>query len=348
MPVGTQGAVKAVEQRELEAMGAQILLSNTYHLYLRPGTELIEKAGGLHRFMSWERPILTDSGGYQVFSLSDLRGIDDDGVTFKSHIDGTQHRFTPERVVDIQRSLGSDIMMVLDECAPYPCDEGYARRSNELTIDWAERSKRQFQRTHPKYQKNQTLFGIVQGSIYPEVRQVSARKLVEMDFEGYAIGGLSVGEPTASMYEMVDVCTEILPIENPRYLMGVGTPENILEAIERGIDMFDCVLPTRNGRNAMFFTRKGRINVRNSAYTDDFSPIDESCECYTCRSFTRAYLRHLFKAREIMALQLASIHNLTFYLWLCRSAREAIQSGSFALWKATQLKAMAAEPVDVV
>ena len=338
--------MKAVEPRELREIGAPVILSNTYHLFLRPGTTLIEKAGGLHRFINWDRPILTDSGGYQVFSLSDLRGIDGDGVTFKSHIDGSIHQFTPERVVDIQRSLGSDIMMVLDECTPYPCNEEYASRSNELTIDWAKRCKIRFEQTNAKYGKSQSLFAIVQGSVYPKIRERSATRLVDMDFEGYAIGGLSVGEPADVMYEMTETSTDILPAEKPRYLMGAGTPGNILEAIERGIDMFDCVLPTRNGRNALFFTRKGKLNVRNAAFAEDFAPIDELCECYTCKNFTRAYLRHLFKAREIMGLQLASIHNLYFYLWLCRSAREAILSDCYESWKAAQIKDLTAELTD--
>jgi len=347
MPVGTQGAVKAIEPRELEEIGVRVILGNTYHLYLKPGTEIIEKAGGLHRFIGWERPILTDSGGYQVFSLSDLRGIDADGVNFKSHHDGSFHRFTPESVVDVQRSLGSDIMMVLDECAPYPCDEEYAARSNELTLRWAERCKARETATQARYGYSQMLFGIVQGSIYPRIRERSARALVTMDFEGYAIGGLSVGEPVDMMYAMTGVCTEILPAEKPRYLMGVGTPENILESIARGVDMFDCVLPTRNGRNALFFTRAGRVNIRNAAYARDFSPLDAGCSCYTCRSFTRAYLRHLFKAQEILALQLATIHNLSFYLWLTRSAREAILDNRFLSWKGSMLRALSAEAADV-
>ena len=345
IPVGTQGAVKAVGPRELSELGARIVLANTYHLYLRPGAPLIEKAGGLHGFMSWDRPILTDSGGYQVFSLSDLRDLDDDGVTFKSHLDGSLHRFTPERVIDIQRSLGSDIMMVLDECTPYPCDKEYAERSTELTLRWAERCKVQFENTRPKYRKGQALFGIVQGSVYPEIRKRSAHSLVEMNFDGYAIGGLSVGEPVESMYTMTELCASNLPAEKPRYLMGVGTPENILECIERGIDIFDCVLPTRNGRNALFFTRNGKINVRNAAFAEDFTPIDDECDCYTCKNFTRAYLRHLFKSEEITGLQLASIHNLSFYLWLCRSAREAILSDSYGSWKATQVQRMTTEVV---
>jgi queuine tRNA-ribosyltransferase len=347
MPVGTQGAIKAVEPRELEEIGARIILANTYHLYLRPGTDLIEKAGGLHNFMNWERPILTDSGGYQVYSLSDLRGISEEGVVFKSHHDGSRHRFTPERVVDIQRSLGSDIMMVLDECAPYPCDEDYAVASNQLTLRWAERCKTQMERTQPKYGKRQELFGIVQGSVYPMIREKSARSLVSMGFDGYAIGGLSVGEPDDLMYRMTQICTDLLPVEKPRYLMGVGTPENIMEAIERGIDMFDCVLPTRNGRNALFYTQNGKINIRNAVHGDDFSPIDRSCTCYTCSNFTRAYIRHLFKAREILALQLASIHNLFFYLSLMRSARDAILNDCFASWKAEQLAKLSVEVADL-
>lgn len=338
MPVGTQGAVKAVEPRELEEIGAEIILGNTYHLYLRPGTGLIERAGGLHSFIGWERPILTDSGGYQVFSLTDLRGIHEDGVDFKSHLDGSLHRFTPEGVVNIQRSLGADIIMVLDECTPYPCEEQYADESQKLTVRWAERCKKEFERTCSKYGKSQSLFGIVQGSTYPSLREASATALGNLDFEGYAIGGLSVGEPAEAMYEMTSVCTSILPAEKPRYLMGVGTPENILESIERGIDMFDCVLPTRNGRNAVLFTSNGKLNMRNAAHADEFLPVDQECSCYTCRNFTRAYIRHLFKAGEIMALQLASIHNLTFYLRLCRQARKEILNNNFQEWKSAQLR----------
>jgi queuine tRNA-ribosyltransferase len=333
MPVGTQGAVKAIEPRELEELGARIILGNTYHLYLRPGTEVIEGGGGLHRFSGWGRPILTDSGGYQVFSLSDLRGIDPDGVSFTSHHDGSRHRFTPESVVDIQRSLGSDIMMVLDECPPHPCTEQYASTSHEMTLRWAARCREHMERTSPLYGASQALFGIVQGSVYPALREASARALVAMDFDGYAIGGLSVGEPTEEMYRVTEICTAILPEKKARYLMGVGTPENILESIERGVDMFDCVMPTRNGRNALLFTRRGRMNLRNAAFATDGRPPDEECDCYTCRSFTRAYLRHLFKAKEILGLQLATIHNLSFYLWLVRSAREAILEGRFAPWK---------------
>ena len=347
MPVGTQGTVKAVEPRELEEIGARIILGNTYHLYLRPGCSIMERAGGLHRFAAWPHPILTDSGGYQVFSLSDLRGIDEDGVVFRSHLDGSSHRFTPESVVDIQRSLGSDIMMVLDECAPYPCDEGYARTSHRLTLRWAERCNNRLHATSPRYAHPQALFGIVQGSVFEDLRRESAAGLVAMDFDGYAIGGLSVGEPPEAMYRMTEICTGILPVSKPRYLMGVGTPENILESIARGVDMFDCVMPTRNGRNAMVFTRHGRMNLRNARYADDFSPIDDECTCYACRTFTRAYLRHLTKAREILPLQMASIHNLAFYLWLARSAREAILAGRFTSWKSGILAGLAEDFDDI-
>jgi len=341
MPVGTQGSVKAIEPRELEEIGARVVLCNTYHLYLRPGTGLIERAGGLHKFIGWDQPILTDSGGYQIFSLPELRSMSEEGVRFKSHIDGSQHLFTPETVVDIQRFLGSDIMMVLDECTPYPCNEEYVDRSNELTIRWAERCKSQMERTTAKYHKSQSLFAIVQGGIFESIRQKSVDSLVQIGFDGYAIGGLSVGEPAELMYKMTEVCTAILPPDRPRYLMGVGTPENILESIERGIDMFDCVLPTRNGRNAVLFTRNGRLNMKNSAFVNDLMPPDLECPCYTCRNFTRAYIRHLFKAQEILALQLATIHNLYFYLWLVRSAREAILEDRFAAWKTGTLEAFA-------
>jgi queuine tRNA-ribosyltransferase len=337
MPVGTQASVKAMEPRELEEIGAKIILGNTYHLFLRPGVDIIENAGGLHRFMNWEHPVLTDSGGYQVFSLSTLRGILEEGVKFKSHLDGSEHLFTPESVIEVQRSLGSDIMMVLDECTPYPCDEEYASTSAELTLRWAARCKEKMERTSPKHLKNQALFAIVQGSTYEWIRQKSATDLVELGFDGYAIGGLSVGEPTDDMYRMTDVCTNILPSDRPRYLMGVGTPENIIECIDRGIDMFDCVLPTRNGRNAVLFTKNGRMNMKNAVFASDFVPPDADCGCYTCRNFSRAYLRHLFKAQEILALQLATIHNLFFYLWLVRSAREAILENRFLSWKGTIL-----------
>ncbi len=343
MPVGTQGAVKAVEPRELEEIGAEVILGNTYHLYLRPGTEIVEKAGGLHSFMGWSRPILTDSGGYQVFSLSSLRAITDEGVEFRSHHDGSLHLFTPERVVDYQRSLGSDIMMVLDECTPHPCDEEYALESHLMTLRWAERSKNQMEKTRPLYGRYQMLFAIVQGSTYAHIRQRSAQELVAMGFDGYAIGGLAVGEPEGVMYAMTELCTDMLPSDKPRYLMGVGTPENIIESIDRGVDMFDCVLPTRNGRNATLFTRNGRLNMRNASHADDLSPVDPECGCYTCRNFTRAYLRHLFKAGEIMALQLASLHNLSFYLSIAHEAREAILDDRFADWKRDQLRRLSVE-----
>lgn len=333
MAVGTQGSVKAVQQRELYELNAQIILGNTYHLYLRPGLDIIEKARGLHRFMNWDRPILSDSGGYQVFSLTELRKIEEEGVTFRSHLDGSLHKFTPESVITIERQLGSDIMMVLDECSPFPCDYEYANLSNELTIRWAERCKIQFEREPARYGHEQALFGIVQGGTYDEIRYRSARALVSMDFHGYAIGGLAVGEPVDVMYKILEETTPHLPSTKPRYLMGVGTPENLIESIERGIDMFDCVMPTRNGRNGMVFTRTGTLNMRNAIHKNDFSPIDDECSCYTCKNFTRAYMRHLFTAREILGLQLATIHNLSFYYWLMDEARKAIVENRFSDWK---------------
>ncbi len=340
IPVGTQGSVKAIEQRELEEIGAQIILGNTYHLYLRPGTQIINQLGGLHKFISWNKPILTDSGGYQVFSLSDLNKISEDGVIFKSHLDGSTHLFTPESVVDIQRFLGSDIMMVLDECTTYPAGYEYAKKSIELTRKWVERCKIKFEKSENLYNHTQALFGIVQGSTYSDLREMSANDLIAFEFNGYAIGGLSVGEPVADMYAMTDICTDILPTEKPRYLMGVGTPENILESIERGVDMFDCVMPTRNGRNAMLFTSKGSLSIKNTTFKDDSTPIDPDCGCYACRNFSRAYVRHLFQAREILALQLATIHNLYFYQWLVREARKAITQNRYAEWKLEQLKVL--------
>ena len=343
MPIGTQGSVKAMTPSGLEDIGAEIILSNTYHLYLRPGVEILHQSGGLHKFMNWSHPILTDSGGYQVFSLADLRKIEEEGVQFRSHLDGSLHKFTPESVVDIQRYIGSDIMMVLDECTPFPCEKEYAVKSSEMTLRWAERCKSRFRSSKGLYDHSQTLFGIVQGSIYPEIREHSARVLAEMDFEGYAIGGLAVGEPIDAMYEMVEVCNSILPQTKPRYLMGVGTPQNLLEAIDRGVDMFDCVLPTRNGRNAQFFSKNGTINITNARYKDDFSPIDHDCYCYTCKNFTRAYIRHLFMVREILALQLATIHNLYYYQWLMRFSRQAIREGRFDVWKQYQLRTLQQE-----
>ncbi|MCS7229398.1 MAG: tRNA guanosine(34) transglycosylase Tgt [Candidatus Kryptonium sp.] len=340
MPVGTQGTVKAVEQRELIEIGAKLILGNTYHLYLRPGTDVILKAGGLHRFISWERGILTDSGGFQIFSLAQFRKISKDGVKFQSHIDGSYHFFTPESVVEIQRILGSDIMMCLDECTPYPCDYDYALKSNQLTIEWAKRAREKFDKTQPLYGHSQAIFGIVQGSVYPEIRANSVEELLKLDFHGYAIGGLAVGEPVDIMYQITEFTASLLPWDKPRYLMGVGTPENILESISRGVDMFDCVIPTRNGRNATLYTRNGKFSIKNSIYKDDFTPVDPECDCYTCKNFTRAYLRHLFNADEILALQLASIHNLAFYLWLVKEARNHIIKGDFFEWKESLIKRM--------
>ncbi len=334
MPVGTQGTVKAVSQRILkDEIKAEIILSNTYHLYLRPTTNVLEEAGGLHKFINWDRPILTDSGGFQIFSLNELRKLKYDGVEFMSHLDGSKHFFTPEKVIGIQRSIGSDIMMVLDECTPYPCEYEYAKKSMELTSRWAVLNKDAFDKSSPLYGKSQALFGIIQGSVYKDLRERSAKELIDLDFDGYAIGGLAVGEPTEKMYEMIDFTTDFMPGYKPRYLMGVGRPENILEGIARGIDMFDCVMPTRNARNAYLFTKKGYLTIKNAIYKTDFRPIDETCDCYTCKNFTRAYLRHLFAAKEILALELATIHNLSFYLNLIREARNHIKNETFLEWK---------------
>lgn len=333
MPIGTQGSVKAIEQRELVELGTQIILGNTYHLYLRPGIDIIKQAGGLHKFISWDKPILTDSGGFQVFSLADLREINEEGAIFKSHIDGSTHYFTPENVMNAQRELGSDIMMVFDECTHYPCDFEYAKKSCELSLRWALRCKETFQTKEPLYDYTQALFGIVQGSVFSELREQNAKELVKINFDGYAIGGLAVGEPIEEMYKITEFVEQFLPTDKPRYLMGVGLPENILESIERGMDMFDCVVPTRNARNGMLFTNNGAINIRNAKYKDDFTPVDSECECYTCRTFTRAYLRHLFLAKEILALQLASLHNIAFFLWLVGEARKAILEKRFKEWK---------------
>ncbi|MEJ2613491.1 MAG: tRNA guanosine(34) transglycosylase Tgt [Ignavibacteriaceae bacterium] len=339
MPVGTQGTVKAVKKDSLEHdIKAEIVLSNTYHLYLRPGTEILEKAGGLHKFMSWEKPILTDSGGYQVFSLSELRQLKSDGVEFRSHLDGSRHFFTPQKVIEIQRSIGSDIIMALDECTPFPCDYEYAKNSTKLTSEWAVLNKEAFENSKPLYGHPQFLFGIIQGSVYKDLREKSAKEITQLDFDSYAIGGLALGEPTNTMYEMVNFTTDFMPENKIRYLMGVGRPENVLEAIERGIDMFDCVMPTRNARNSYLFTSEGILAMRNSKYKDDFETIDKNCDCYTCRNFSRAYLRHLFIAKEILALELASIHNLHFYLYLVKEARTRIIDGSFLNWKSEIIK----------
>lgn len=335
MPVGTAGSVKAVHQRELkEDINAQIILGNTYHLYLRPGLDIIEKAGGLHKFNGWERPILTDSGGYQVYSLANAgRKIKEEGVTFKSHIDGSTHFFTPEGVMDIQRTIGADIIMAFDECTPYPCEYGYARESMDMTHRWLKRCCDRFDATEPKYGYNQTLFPIVQGSVYKDLRVKSAEVIASFEREGNAIGGLSVGEPAEMMYEMTDMVTDILPKDKPRYLMGVGTPANILEGIALGIDMFDCVMPTRNARNGMIFTTEGTINMKNEKWKDDFSPIDSGLTSYASNFYTKAYVRHLLKADEMLGAMICSVHNLTFYLWLVGQAREQIIAGTFKAWK---------------
>lgn len=334
MPVGTVGSVKGVHFQELrEEVNAQIILGNTYHLYLRPGIEVLEQAGGLHKFNSWDRPILTDSGGYQVFSLSGTRKMHEEGVTFSSHIDGSKHLFTPERVVDIQRSIGADIIMALDECTPGTADYKYAKESMELTHRWLERGVKRFDETEAKYGYSQTFFPIVQGCVYPDLRRQSAEFIASQNREGYAIGGLAVGEPAEVMYDMIEVVNEILPKDKPRYLMGVGTPINILEAIERGVDMFDCVMPTRNGRNGMLFTSQGIMNMRNEKWKNNFSPIDENGAALVDKIHTKAYLRHLFIAKELLAMQIASVHNLTFYLWLVDEARKHIEAGDFSSWK---------------
>lgn len=334
MPVGTVGSVKAVHMHELrDDIKAQIILGNTYHLYLRPGMEIIEQAGGLHKFNGWERPILTDSGGFQVFSLSANRKLKEEGAYFRSHIDGSKHLFTPEKVVDIQRSIGSDIMMALDECPPGTSDYDYAKKSLQLTHRWLKRGWDHFNSTEPKYGHKQAFFPIVQGCVYPDLRVESAKFVRDLGAEGNAIGGLAVGEPVEKMYEMIEVVNEILPQDKPRYLMGVGTPANILEAIDRGVDMMDCVMPTRNGRNGMLFTRHGIMNMRNKKWADDFSPIQEDGASYVDRAYSKAYLRHLFISQEILALQIASIHNLAFYLWLVGEARKHIIAGDFKSWK---------------
>lgn len=338
MPVGTQGTVKALEQRELQDMDARIILANAYHIYLRPGTDILKEMGGLHKFMQWDRAMLTDSGGYQIFSLKELRKLKEDGVEIRSHIDGSKHFFTPEKVVDIQRAIGSDIMMVLDECPPNPCKEKDAKKAVDRTLSWAERSRAHFKAMGPYYGHEQFQFGIVQGSTYKKLRLECANRLIDMDFDGYAIGGLAVGEPAEVMYGIVEYTVPVLPEEKPHYLMGVGTPENLLECIERGIDMFDCVMPTRNARNGQLFTSKGVLNIRNAKYMADAAPVDEDCGCYTCRTFSRAYLRHLVIAKEILALQLATIHNISFYLNLMKAAREHILAGTFQDWKRVTLE----------
>ena len=327
MPVGTQGTVKAATPETLEALGAEVILGNTYHLYLRPGMEVIRKVGGLHRFMNWPRPILTDSGGFQVFSLNALREITPEGVWFASHLDGSRHFLSPDKVVEIQETLGSDIMMCLDECVAFPSTRGYVQASMELTTKWAEASLR------AKTRDDLALFGIVQGGMYGDLRQRHARELARFPFDGFAIGGLSVGEPKGLMWEMVDATVPELPEDRPRYMMGVGKPEDILNGIERGVDMFDCVMPTRNARNGMLFTSRGPVIIKNARYAQDTTPLDPECACYTCRNFSRAYLRHLFMSREILSAILNTIHNLHFYLSLARNARQAIDEGNFVGYK---------------
>ena len=334
MPVGTVGSVKGVHVRELhDDIKAQIILGNTYHLYLRPGLDVLEAAGGLHKFNGWNRPILTDSGGFQVFSLAGTRKMKEEGVVFNSHIDGSRHLFTPENVVETQRTIGADIIMAFDECTPGTADYRYAKESMERTHRWLERGLKHFDATEPKYGYSQTFFPIVQGCVYPDLRRASAEFVKSQNREGYAIGGLAVGEPTEKMYEMIEIVNDILPTDKPRYLMGVGTPANILEGIARGVDMFDCVMPTRNGRNGMLFTRNGIMNMKNKKWASDFSPIDAESDCFVDRVYSKAYLRHLFIAGELLALQIASIHNLAFYLWLVGEARRHILEGDFAAWK---------------
>ncbi|MDR1610947.1 MAG: tRNA guanosine(34) transglycosylase Tgt [Candidatus Symbiothrix sp.] len=334
MPVGTQGAVKAVHFHELkDDIKAGIILGNTYHLYLRPGVEILEQAGGLHRFGGWDRPILTDSGGFQVFSLTENRKLREEGAEFRSHIDGSKHLFTPEKVMDIQRSIGADIMMAFDECTPGNAEYKYAEKSLELTERWLDRCIRRFNETEAKYGCEQSLFPIVQGCVYRDLRQRAAENVASKNADGNAIGGLAVGEPVEKMYEMIELVNEILPEDKPRYLMGVGTPANLLEAIERGVDMFDCIMPTRNGRNGQLFTKEGIINIRNKKWENDFSPVEENGASAIDNSYSKAYLRHLFVADEILGLQIASVHNLAFYLWLVKEARKHIIEGDFTSWK---------------
>lgn len=339
MPVGTVGTVKGVMQRDLkDEVKAQIILGNTYHLYLRPGTSILEKAGGLHKFNGWDRPILTDSGGFQVFSLTGIRKLKEEGCEFRSHIDGSKHFFTPEGVMDIERSIGADIIMALDECPPGTSDYEYAKKSLGLTHRWLDRCFKRFNETEPLYGYKQSLFPIVQGCTYKDLRRQSAEFVASKGADGNAIGGLAVGEPAEVMYEMIEVVNEILPTDKPRYLMGVGTPANLLEGIERGIDMFDCVMPTRNGRNACLFTSEGIMNMRNKKWEDDFSPLDPNGTASVDTFYSKAYVHHLFKAQELLALEIASIHNLTFYLWLMRQARQHIIAGDFRKWKEIMVK----------
>ncbi len=339
MPVGTLGTVKAIHQRDLiEDIKAEIIIGNTYHLYLRPGVDILEKAGGIHEFINWHKPILTDSGGFQVFSLADNRKLTEEGAVFRSHIDGSKHLFTPENVVDIQRSIGADIIMAFDECTPYPCNYKYAKSSMELTHKWLKRGINRFNNTDHKYEHRQAFYPIVQGSVYKDLREESAEFISSLDQHGNAIGGLSVGEPIEEMYAMLNIVNGILPKEKPRYLMGVGTPANILEGIALGVDMFDCVMPTRNGRNGMLFTSEGIINIKNEKWKNDFTSIDTNGKSYVDQYYSKAYLRHLFVAKEYLAVQIASIHNLNFYLWLVKKAQNHIKNGDFLEWKNKMVK----------
>lgn len=339
MPVGTAATVKGVHQHEVDKdTQAQIILGNTYHLYLRPGLEVLEKAGGLHQFMNWQKPILTDSGGYQVYSLSGKRKIKEEGVKFQSHIDGSYHLFTPENVMDIQRTIGADIIMAFDECTPYPCDYNYAKKSMHMTHRWLKRCCERFDSTEAKYGFEQSLFPIVQGSVYKDLRKQSAEKIASFEREGNAIGGLSVGEPHDLMYEMTEIVCNVLPEDKPRYLMGVGTPTNLLENIALGVDMFDCVMPTRNGRNGMIFTSEGTINIKNKKWANDFSPIDENGTSYVDSTYSKAYVRHLFTVNEMLGKQITTLHNIRFYLWLMEQAREHLAAGTFTVWKNKMVK----------
>lgn len=343
MPVGTQATVKTLTPEELEAAGAQIILGNTYHLFLRPGHELIREMGGLHGFMNWRRPLLTDSGGYQVFSLSDLKSIGEEGVTFQSHIDGTRHLFTPELVMDVETALGADIIAPLDECPPYPCDYRYAKDSAALTVRWAARSRQRFDELEGERAHAQALFGIVQGSVYVDLRVDCARSLVDQEFDAYAIGGMSIGEPKSTMGELIDATVEHLPEDRPRYLMGAGTPDDLIDAVGRGIDMFDCVIPTREGRNGALYTRRGRINIYNARFRDDAGPIDPSCSCYACRTFSRSYIRHLYRAGEILGPRMGTLHNIHFYVGLASEMEEAVMEGRFGAWRSSFLTAYHSE-----
>ena len=343
MPVGTQATVKTLTPEELEAAGAQIILGNTYHLFLRPGHELIREMGGLHGFMNWRRPLLTDSGGYQVFSLSDLKSIGEEGVTFQSHIDGTRHLFTPELVMDVETALGADIIAPLDECPPYPCDYRYAKDSAALTVRWAARSRKRFDELEGERAHAQALFGIVQGSVYVDLRVDCARSLVDKEFDAYAIGGMSIGEPKSTMGELIDATVEHLPEDRPRYLMGAGTPDDLVDAVGRGIDMFDCVIPTREGRNGAIYTRRGRINIYNARFRDDAGPIDPSCSCYACRTFSRSYIRHLYRAGEILGPRMGTLHNIHFYVGLASEMGEAVLEGRFGAWRSSFLTAYHSE-----